>query len=258
MSYVIMEANMATITVRLDDETRDAVQQRAEEGGLTVSDFVRDLIREAVINLRDADDPDGYIPDTLSPKERHMLSLLHRILGRVLPEDENDVDGDKAYQLDRAKVLEDGFTQEYWVEFSGIANELSKRDSQRVMDILDLIRVAADSVVRLREDGTEVPDEIAGALQYQGFDFNDMLEAKMAAYVKHLVDNGRWAEQAEFVNGPSSGNSHARLLDMYLRMLAEYRRIRARRRPTIGGRDYLLSLDELNAIAGERVHPDNR
>lgn len=225
---------------------------------MTVSDFVRDLISEAVVDLRGADGPDGYIPDTLSPKERHTLALLHRILGRVLPEGENDVDGDKAYQLERAKVLEDGFTQEYWVEFAGIDSELSKRDSQRVMDILDLFRVAGDSITRLRADGIEVPDEIVRAMRYQGFDFNDPLEGKMAAYVKHLVGDGRWEEHAAFVTGPTSGNSHSLVLETYLRMLAEYRRVRSRRRPTLGGRDHALTLDELNAIAAERVHPDNR
>lgn len=249
---------MATITVRLDDETRDAVQRRAEEGGLTVSDFVRDLISEAVVDLRGADGPDGYMPDTLSFKERHTLALLHRILGRVLPDDENDVDGDKAYQLERARVLEEGFTQEYWVEFAGIASELSKRDSQRVMDILDLFRVAGDSIALLQADGTEVPDETVRAMRYQGFDFNDAVEGKMAAYVKLLVDDGRWEEQAAFVNGPTRGNSHSRVLETYLRMLAEYRRVRTRRRPTLRSRDHALTLDELNSIAAERVHPDNR
>jgi uncharacterized protein YfbU (UPF0304 family)/plasmid stability protein len=249
---------MATITIRLDDEIRDALIVRAEEGSLTVSDFVRDLIREAVVDVADPRNLDGYIPETLSPKERHTLALLHRILARVLPEDENDVDGDKAYQLDRAKVLEEGFTQEYWTEFAGIENELSKRDSQRVMDILDLFRIAGDSITRHRADGTVVSDGLAEAFRFEGFDFNDILEGKMAAYMRYLVEDGRWEEQAGFVNGPTSGNSHARLLDMYLRMLAEYRRVRSRRRPTLGGRDHMLTLGELEAIAAERVHPDNR
>jgi uncharacterized protein YfbU (UPF0304 family) len=250
---------VATITIRLDDAIRDAVQRRAEEGSLTVSDFVRDLIREAVMDLREADDPDGYIPDTLSPKERHTFALLHRILARVLPEDENtDVDGDKAYQFQRAKVLEEGFTEEYWVEFSEISNELSRRDSQRVNDIFELFRITMDSIAHLRKEGIEVPEGLEDTLQFYGFDFNDNLESKMAAYVKHLVNDGRWVEQSEFVNGPTGGNSHARLLDVYLRMLAEYRRIRSRRRPTLGIRDYLLSLEELEAIAAERVHPGNR
>jgi hypothetical protein len=77
--------------------------------------------------------------------------------------------------------------------------------------------------------------------------------------VKHLIQHGRWTERAEFVNGPSGGNSHSPCLDTYLRMLAEYRRIRARRRPRPGDHDdYLLTEDELRAIADERIHPENR
>ena len=47
---------MPTITVRLDDDTRDALQQHADAERVTVSDFVRDLIREQVVRLRNDDD----------------------------------------------------------------------------------------------------------------------------------------------------------------------------------------------------------
>ncbi len=249
---------MATITIRVDDEIRDAAAQRATEDGVTLSDFVRDLIREAVVPLGDRPERDGYVPDSLSPKDRHVLSLLHRILGRVLPEDENDVDGDKDYQLDRARVLEAGLTQEYWVEFAGIANELSKRDSQRVMDILDMFRIAGFSMTELQKQGITVPSELTSTLRYQGFDFNDKLEGKMGSYVEYLVNKGRWQEQAGFINSHDGGNSHTPMLDAYMRMLAEYRRIRERRRPEWGGSGYALTLDELQAIAREWVHPDRR
>lgn len=249
---------MATITVRLDDDVRDAAARQAAGDGVTLSDFVRDLIREAVVSVRDDPRPEGYVPDSLSAKDRHVLSLLHRILGRVLPEDENDVDGDKEYQLDRAHVLEAGLTQEYWVEFAGIANELSKRDSQRVMDILDMFRIAGYSVKELQKQGIEVPTEVTSRLRYQGFDFNDDLESKMGSYVQYLVDKGRWQEQADFINGHDDGNSHSPMLETYMRMLAEYRRIRERRRPQLGGSSYALTLDELEAVSREWVHPERR
>lgn len=251
---------MPTITVRLDDETRDALQQRASADGVTVSDFVRDLIREEVVSLRSDDDhQQGYAPDSLTPKDRHVIALLHRILARVLPEDAKDVDGDSEYQLERAQVLEEGFTQEYWLEFAGISPELGKRDSQRVINILDMFRVADYSLAQLEKAGTAVDEGLASALRYRGFDFNDSLEAKMADYVKHLIKNDRWTERAEFVlNGPTGGNSHSRVLETYLRMLAEYRRIMARRGPAPGLDGFLLTEDELKAIAAEQVHPDNR
>lgn len=184
-----------------------------------------------MVPLGDRPERDGYVPDSLSAKDRHVFSLLHRILGRVLPEDENDVDGDKDYQLDRARVLEAGLTQEYWVESAGIANELSKRDSQRVMDILDMFRIAGFGVTELQKQGISVPSELTSTLRYQGFDFNDELEGKMGSYVEYLVNKGRWQEHAGFINSHDGGNSHACILVAYMRMLAEYRRIRERRRP---------------------------
>ena len=48
------------------------------------------------------------------------------------------------------------------------------------------------------------------------------------------------------------------MLDTYLRMLAEYRRIMDSRKRGFGRLDYLLSLEELERIADARVHPSHR
>nr|WP_323848191.1 YfbU family protein [Curtobacterium flaccumfaciens] len=242
----------------MDDETRDALQRQADEAGVTVSDFIRALIREAVMDLGNRVTRDGYTPETLSPKDRHILSLLHRILGRVLPKDtETDSDGDEEYQLERARVLEEGFTLEYETEYAGISAELSARDSLRVMDIFELFRMTGDSIKILRQQGITVPEDLEEDLSFRGFDFNDQLESKMAAYARFMINDDRWEEQADFIKGRTGGNSHKKMLDTYMRMLSEYRRVRSRRRPTFG-RDYPLTLEELEAIAAERVHPDNR
>lgn len=249
---------MATITVRIDEDTRVALQRHAAGNGLTVSDFVRDLIREQVVDRDEEIRRVGYAPDSLAPQERHALALLHRILARVLPDETTGPDGDREYQLERARVLEEGFTHEYWVEFAGIEAELSARDSQRVHDILELFRVADDSIAELERIGTPVSAEVREALRYRGFDFNDSLEMKMASYVRYLVKADQWTERAEFVLGRGSGNSHMPLLESYLRMLAEYRRVRARRSPGLGRSGYLLTADELQALADAQVHPENR
>lgn len=250
---------MPTITIRLDDDTREALQQQANSANVTVSDFVRDLIREEVMDLRSSEERgQGLAPDSLSPKDRHVLSLLHRILARVLPEDANGEEGNLEHQLTYARVLEEGFTGEYPAEFAGISTELSKRDTERVLDILDMFRIIDYSIDRLKHTGTAVDEGLVTALSYRGFDFNDSLEHKMAEYVKHLIATDRWTERADFVKGATRGNSHSRLLPMYLRMVAEYRRIMARRGPALGRDDYWLSEEELRAIAAERVHPDNR
>lgn len=56
---------------------------------------------------------DEPAPETTRIADRQTLSMLHRTLARVLPEDANDDDGIAAYQLERARVIESGFTGEY-------------------------------------------------------------------------------------------------------------------------------------------------
>jgi len=250
---------MPTITVRLDDDTRDALQARADEDGLNISDFLRELIRAEVLPVHEPEVREGFTPASLTPKERHTLSLLHRILARVLPEDSNDVDGDRDYQLERAKVLEAGFTQEYWTEYAGIDPELSKRDAKFVMDVLDFFRMVDASVAEL-EKTEPVSEDIVHALRFRGFDHNHPLEHRMADYAKFLVSDGRWEERAEFFNGPAKGNSHHPTIETYSRLLAEYRRIREerRRKPSTGRTSPTLSAADLQDLAAARVHPENR
>ncbi|QHN28961.1 YfbU family protein [Gordonia pseudamarae] len=250
---------MAVLNIRVDDRVRDQLKELADAGGVTVSEYVRDLLMEAIVPVyeADVDHGDQPAPDTMRLADRQVLSMLHRILASVLPEDANDVDGDKAYQLERAEVLESGFTGEYWQEVAGFRTELSKRDCGRVMDILDMFRVITFSINKLEEQGVSVSEKLQRELEFKGFDFNDGLESHMAGYVRFLMADGRWAELRSQVDGNNRGNSHHRVLDMYMRMLAEHRRIKDSR-----GRgsqdDYLLSMQELEQIAAARVHPSHR
>jgi uncharacterized protein YfbU (UPF0304 family) len=190
--------------------------------------------------------------------DRQVLSLLHRILARVLPEDNDDVDGNKDYQLARARVIEAGYTGEYWREVAGFNRELSKRDCGRVLDILDMFRIITFSIRRLEKDGTTVDKELSYKLEFGGFDGNDGLENHMAHYVEFLMSDGRWAELHEQWTSNDEGNSHTLMLDTYMRMVAEHRRIKASRDRGFHREDYLLSLDELEQIAAARVHPSRR
>ena len=263
MSYVFVYSSytkglgMATITVRVDDDTRDALQEKAQDQGVSLSDMVRGLLREAVVPVRSADHLDSFSPDTLPASERQVLALLHRILARVLPADANEVDGDLAYQLKRARVLEEGYTKEYDTEFIGIQKELSPRDCARVMDILDMFRIIDYSIDHLAKEGTPLDAAMAEDLRYQGFDLNDALEGQMAEYVRFLVEGGRWTERLQFIQATNGGNSHMSTLDLYLRMLAEYRRIKDGRR-RLDLTDYLLGADELQRLALSMTHPSHR
>lgn len=251
---------MAVLNVRVDDRVRDQLKVMADAGGVTLSEYVRDLLMEAVVPVRqtDARHGDEPAPESLRTIDRQVLSLLHRILARVLPEDANDVDGDREYQLMRAGILEDGFAGEYWWEVAGFRTELAKRDCDRVLDILQMFRIITFSIDRLAKDGVAVDGDLAFELEFWGFDHNDALEGHMAAYVRHLTQGDRWAELKPQIERHDNGNSHGLMLDIYMRMLGEYRRIMDGRQRGSGRRDYLLSLDELRQTADARVHPSNR
>ena len=107
---------MAVLNVRVEDHVRDQLKEMADAEGVTLSEYVRSLLLEAVVPVYEAEVKHGDepAPGSMRTIDRQVLSLLHRILARVLPEDANDVDGDLEYQLERAKILEEGFAGEYW------------------------------------------------------------------------------------------------------------------------------------------------
>lgn len=251
---------MAVLNIRVDDQVRDELKDAADAEGVTVSEYVRDLVMAAIVPRYESEEDHGDqpAPETMRLADRQVLSMLHRILAHVLPEDNDDVDGDKDYQLKCARVIEAGFTGEYWREVAGFSTELSKRDCGRVLDILDMFRIITFSIRRLEKDGTTVDEELSYKLEFQGFDGNDGLEGHMASYVEFLMSDGRWAELQPQVDSNDGGNSHSLMLDTYMRMVAEHRRIKASRDRGFHREDYLLSLEELEQIAAARVHPSRR
>lgn len=251
---------MAVLNIRVEDRVRDQLKELADEEGVSLSEYVRNLVMEAVVPVREQEVSHGGEPsqETLRLVDRQVLSMLHRILGRVLPEDASDVDGDLDYQLMRAQILEAGYTGEYWYETAGFQAELSHRDCDRVKDILDMFRVITYSIERLEKEGAEVDEELKRSLEFVGFDHNDPLEGHMASYVEFLMRDGRWTELRAQLERHDNGNSHHRVLEMYLRMLTEYRRMMDGRGRGFSRMDYFLSVDELQQIDEASIHPSNR
>lgn len=249
---------MATITLRVEDAVRDALDAKARAEGVTISEILRDLIVEAVVPARETRaSREDYAPESMTHRDRHMFAMLHRILARVLPDDASDVDGDLEYQLERALVLERGYTAEYGTEFAGVYAELSARDCTRVMDILDMYRMLDHSLRELRSAGVEIDPELAENLRYDGLDFNDELEGRMADYVKYLLSHGKWEERAADIARADNGNSHLPMLATYVRMLNVYRQIMDSRPPMARWRDP-LALKDLQSIVDAQTHPANR
>ncbi|MGH3638538.1 MAG: YfbU family protein [Mycobacterium sp.] len=251
---------MAVLNIRVEDRIRDQLKELADAEGVTVSEYVRDLVMAELVPVfeREVDHGDEPAPESMRLADRQVLAMLHRILARVLPKESNDVDGDTGYQLERARMIESGFAGEYWREVAGFRTELSKRDCDRVLDILDMFRVITYSIKQLKKDGDPVGEDMAYRLEFQGFDHNDGLEGHMADYVKFLMSDGRWAELRPQLDRNDDGNSHHLTLDTYLRMLAEHRRIMDSRGRGFRRDDYLLSKEELEQIATARVHPSRR
>lgn len=251
---------MAVLNIRVEDRVRDQLRSLADDEGVSLSEYVRNLVMEAVVPVYEREVKHGDEPpqETLRIIDRQILSILHRILGRVLPEDANDVDGDLPYQLMRAQILEAGYTGEYWFETAGFQTELSQRDCGRVKDILDMFRIITYSIDHLEKEGAPVKPDLRQSLEFMGFDHNDALEGHMASYVEFLMRDDRWTELTPQLERNDNGNSHHRVLDMYMRMLNEYRRIMDGRRRGVKRMDYLLSLDELQQIDEASIHPSNR
>ena len=249
---------MAVLNIRVEDRIRDQLKELADSEGVSLSEYVRTLVMEAVVPVREPPHGDEPTQENLRTIDRQVLSLLHRILGRVLPDDSNDVDGDLEYQLMRAQILEAGYAGEYWFETAGFQTELSQRDCARVKDILDMFRIITHSLARFETEGSPVDGQLERSLEFMGFDHNDALEGHMAGYVKFLMDQDRWTELKPQVERHDNGNSHHRMLDTYMRMLAAYRRIIDGRGRGISRMDYFLSLEELQQIDAARIHPSNR
>lgn len=251
---------MAVLNIRVEDRIRDQLKEMADNEGVTLSEYVRDLIMEAMVPVyeqavKHSDEPPQ---ESLRIFDRQVLSLLHRILGRVLPPEANDIDGNLEYQLRRAQILESGYTGEYWFETAGFRTELSQRDCGRVKDILDMFRMITYSIKHLEEDGLNIDEKLKGSLEFVGFDHNDALEGHMADYVEFLMSDDLWSELKPQLKRNDEGNSHRRVLDIYMRMLAEYRRLIDDHRRGFARDSYLLSFEELQQIAKARIHPSNR
>lgn len=251
---------MAVVNFRVDDDVRDRLVELADSEGTTLSDYVRSLILATVAPVKRDYDPHGDMPapESLSTFNRQVLALLHRILGRLVEDGSSDVEGDREYQLQRARVLEQGFTYEYWVEVAGFRPELTRNESELIVDILQMFRIITFSISHLSGKGVSVPAELERRLAYQGLDHNDSLEGHMAAYVKFMIEDDKWEELKPQIDEADGGNSHSRKLGVYTRMLTEFRKLMKDRERSYDPDEYLLSIEDLFRLQDAQTHPSNR
>jgi len=250
---------MAVLNVRLDEHVHGQLKELAEKRGASLSEYVRDLLLAEVLPVQEAEvHGTAAAPHSMSIHDRVILATLHRILGYVLPPEGGGEEGDLDDQLMLAKILEEGYAGEYYREVVGFSTELSRRDCEKVKNTLEMFRYVKFSIERLAKDGAPADQKLIAELQFLGFDYNDTLECHMANYAEYLIEGGRWQELKPQIEVNGGYNSHIGMLEVYERMLAEYRRIMDSR-PRGGSIDsYYLSHSELERIAAAQVHPSRR
>ena len=253
---------MAVLNIRVEDYVRDILKGMADDEGVNLSEYVRDILMATIIPVGTAASPehgDEPAPDTMNLFERQVLAGIHRILAHVVPENGQDEDGDFEYQIMRAKILEEGYTGQYWFTTAGFSTELSKHDCARVIDILDMFRMITYSIDHLAKSGAAIDEELARRLEFEGFDHNDSLEGHMAMYVQFLMrDERKWTELRTQLANHDNGNSHSPTLAWYSRMLSEYRRIMDTRKRGYARDRYLLTVKELERLRDAQTHPTDR
>ena len=241
---------MATVTLRVDDRTKEDLDALARSRGTTITDLLRPLIDE--LTGRATKDP-GAHPVHLTPVERRILSMQHEILGKLDPDLEQ-------IHRRRSEALDAGYAAEYSDEFLAVDPGLSARDCELVHDLLDMFSVIGPSLDKLDPAGlASLGKDAVARLAFGGLDGNDALESRMLDYAKFLIEGGRWTNMAGYFEQNDGGNSHWRTLPAYQRMLEAYTPLyKAKVRRGFGPEYHLLDADELAVVAQAVIHPDNR
>jgi hypothetical protein len=144
----------------------------------------------------------------LTGTERLLLSNQFRILAKVEP-------AEAGHYMENVKILENGYTREYSLLIDDFSEEMSANACELVDDILDMHRALKDAYEELQDkSGIRAAD-----IKFHGFDGNNEIE--YLRYASFLFNQGRW-EESKGANGECA-NSHARTLDRYRDMLAQWK-----------------------------------
>ncbi len=271
---------MPTLAVRVPDPLFEEFQAVAAARDQKPSDFLRDLVREAVrSDQTDRDDEVGpsdqaRVPPTLSTFQRQQLALQHELaalqydalaaagvtsvpVGADDAAEDGDLVVDRQWPVDpvqeasehrwRARALRLGWVVEYQREFVAIEPELPRSETSFVIDVLEMFFWLHSSVTRL-------PEDQAGRftrLLFPGFDHNSARESRLAEYARWVLSQGKWAGVDMYARGEGL-NSHLPQAARYERMLRVFGPMWQVKRAEGAARDaddaYRFSLTELEQI----------
>lgn len=245
---------MATLTLRVEDSVKHALDHYAAARGITVTDVLRPLVDQVL--GRDTADPDYQTvrAAALSDLDRLRIAMQHETLALLVADD-----WEKKHHEQRARVFREGLTLEYEDEFHTLYPELSRADCRLTRDVLNMFDSLKASLSRLSAaDRAALTDQEVGFLTFDGFDGNDSLEGRMGGYVDYLLGQDRWQTLKPDWEAADRGNSHFPVLAGYRRQLEVFEPMWAAIMKDFTYGKSLLTLDQLRQVAAARVHPDRR
>ena len=151
----------------------------------------------------------------LTKKERLAFIYQLRILEALYPSEATEFAQNRT-------ALEEGFALHYDWLFESLHDDLSEKECQEVLDILDMYRAITFGLQKLDEGDDLQKHDLA---KFRGFDGNH--EGQLMAYVRYfIVDLGRYDELKE--GKLPSFNSHQKMLTTYQNMIQRWRGIESR------------------------------
>lgn len=250
---------MPVISIRVEDELYRDLTTVATAEGISVSTLARRGLKLALQHepAEAPETPSGLapVPVSMTTIERQQLALLNRILAAVVGGGSEA--GDFESLTERAVILEKGYTEQYEETFYSIEAELSRRDTEFVMDVMEMFERLEWSYDALSEaERIQVGEHAEHSIRFRGFDFNSRRESRLAGYARHLIAQDKWESLAKYFDRQHDrGNSHMPMARRYEAMLEEFTPIWRQkiRGPHLGGPEsYQLSVVEIRRVIGKR------
>lgn len=162
----------------------------------------------------------------LDKKDRLILYNQFLILEKLYPEN-------AAHYAENRQAVEDGFELHYKWMTDFLTDGLTEEQCEFVLDTLSMHRALHQTVQNLG-----LTDEMKTRVQFKGFDGN--AESEYLSYTQFIVLTlGKFAELKPPLQPYVSFNSHMPSVDMYNRMLNEWRKSQDK---------WDLTADEVNRI----------
>lgn len=182
---------MPTITLRVDNDTKDYLDAIAKGRNVSVSNLLRDLIDNHLLLKQDGEQKPKSSPISLSSYERLTLALQYRLLALASSSDK-EMSAEYSY---RAEVLENGYSFEYSMLFDHVSPELSEKDGKLVIDILNMFIYINHSLSNLSSAEARKLKPFEHQIKYLGFDNHVPRESAMQSYVNFMVfQRNKWKQ----------------------------------------------------------------